>query len=70
MYYIVNPDWRPSDPRWVTTAFASAEVRNWCINYGAVVGIPISANTKMKIEQAYIHFFDEEMYTMFKLRWG
>ena len=55
------------------------EIKQWCRDHGApaISSHPQPHSYLMLVDQTYSHmgslfvdFYDEEMYTMFKLRWG
>jgi hypothetical protein len=46
-------------------------VTRWCDQHGAkTVEDKFDEHTKFVLSGRYIDFYDEEMYTMFKLRWA
>lgn len=47
------------------------EMINWCYDHGAILyPAPSKSDAKIVVEGSYFDFYDEELYIMFKLKWG
>jgi hypothetical protein len=46
-------------------------IEDWCLSNGAIWnGMKQIHTTSMVLRGNYIDFYDEEMYTLFKMKWG